>query len=399
MANVPSYVAAVDDESECQLLCEADELCEDSTLITQFECEVYGLPSALGTATPEDSQQDTYQVRRLRDPIAPIAPEAGAQRSQSTLSGPRSPRSENSIGSSLRKVLLATYASGKIFEETQQRLHESLAVAEIAEHWAWNQSMFQGSGRHADWYKQHERVNFRRGGAWKPYIIWQALRRVKWGDWLVYHDASRYVQEGFSSSVQPLLSWLEAHRLDNPCECLPAVRLRQTFEHEWLQQCVPPYGNAPIPSHQAADVFCSLMSKLGTCRPNEPSCCTWNWHQSTLQHAWSVWRKNRRSARFLREWAREAEDYEKLAHLPFVDQSLNALLFYRWKSQLSLRALWVPSLYLNSWRQDMDLGSLGRCDGNIFKHLNFILDELWNEGVYRRPLLFLVDPEEMSPEA
>ena len=114
-----------------------------------------------------------------------IAPEAGAQRSQSTLSGPRSPRSENSIGSSLRKVLLATYASGKIFEETQQRLHESLAVAEIAEHWAWNQSMFQGSGRHADWYKQHERVNFRRGGAWKPYIIWQALRRVKWGDWLV----------------------------------------------------------------------------------------------------------------------------------------------------------------------------------------------------------------------
>ena len=35
----------------------------------------------------------------------------------------------------------------------------------------------------------------------------------------VYHDASRYVQEGFSSSVQPLLAWLEAHRLDNPCEC------------------------------------------------------------------------------------------------------------------------------------------------------------------------------------
>lgn len=35
----------------------------------------------------------------------------------------------------------------------------------------------------------------------------------------VYHDASRYVQEGFSSSVQPLLAWLEAHRDENPCEC------------------------------------------------------------------------------------------------------------------------------------------------------------------------------------
>ena len=41
----------------------------------------------------------------------------------------------------------------------------------------------------------------------------------------VYHDASRYVQEGFSSSVQPLLAWLEAHRDENPCEC-------------WATQCL-----------------------------------------------------------------------------------------------------------------------------------------------------------------
>eukprot|EP00913_Durusdinium_trenchii_P014394 g13501.t1 len=162
-----------------------------------------------------------------------------------------------------------------------------------------------------------------------------AFRRVKWGEWLVYHDASRYVQEGFSSSVQPLLDWLESHQNENPCQCLPAVRLRQSFEHEWLQQCVPPYGTAPVPSDQAADVFCGLMQKLGTCRPREPNCCAWNWHQSTLQHAWSVWRKNRLSAKFLREWALQAEDYDNIASLPF----------------------------------------------------------LWNQGVYQHQLLFLVDPE------
>lgn len=38
-----------------------------------------------------------------------------------------------------------------------------------------------------------------------------------------------------------------------------------------------------------------------------------------------------------------------------TDIAQRPLLFHcvdRWKSQLSLRALWVPSLYVRSWRQD-----------------------------------------------
>ena len=125
-----------------------------------------GSPSALKRSTPEGSEQDTY-----------VGP-----------NGPESPKKSTKVlfgGRELRRVLLATYASGQIFEETQQKLHESLEVAGISEHWPWNQSMFD-EGIHAEWYRQNERVNFRRGGAWKPYIIWQAFRRVEWGDWLAF---------------------------------------------------------------------------------------------------------------------------------------------------------------------------------------------------------------------
>ena len=62
-------------------------------------------------------------------------------------------------------------------------MDESLGVAEIDGHLQWNESAWV-SGEHAEWYRRHEDVNFPRGGAWKPYLIWQAFRQVKWGDWL-----------------------------------------------------------------------------------------------------------------------------------------------------------------------------------------------------------------------
>ena len=147
---------------ECKLLCDADELCAASRLVEGWDlsrrlCKVFGHPAALGNPTPEGSEEDVY-----------------------TSAG----RPPFSINNSIRKVLLVTYAAGKVFEETQQKFHESLDVAEIAEHWRWNRSSFE-SGVHGDWYKEHENVNFARGGAWKPYIIWQAFRRVNWGEWIV----------------------------------------------------------------------------------------------------------------------------------------------------------------------------------------------------------------------
>lgn len=348
---ISNYSVPAVDFQECALLCAADERCTTS----QFHDQ-------LGTCTIE----------------------AWGEQQERGLLGSEGRR---------RRVLLVTYAAGPRFETTQRLLDESLPIAEIQEHWRWTASSLQ-EGIHGEWYRQHQAANFRRGGAWKPYIIWQALRRARWGEWVIYHDASQYVQEGFRSSVQPLLSWLERHRDENPCECLAAVRLRQTLQHEWEQQCVPPYGPEPRDLTNAFDVFCRILWRVGACTASlGVDCCRRLWRKPTHQHAWSVWRKNLRSARFLQDWAERSADYESVAHLPFVDQSLNALLVYKWHAQLGIRPLWAPSLYQMAWDQELDTGSLGRNDGFIFKHLNFFLDALWNEELLGRRFLWLVDPE------
>ncbi|CAE8698509.1 unnamed protein product, partial [Polarella glacialis] len=333
--------------------------------------EVLGVDAAAGMPSPEGAEQESYS----RD-----------------LTGPTASPSRGS--SSPRKVLLATFATGPVFEETQLRLHESLGTAEIQEHWAWNKTTFD-EGVHGDWYRRNAKVNFRRGGAWKPYLIWQSFRHVKWGDWLIYHDASQYVREGFSSSVQPLLDWLESKREENPCECLAATRLRQTIQHEWQQQCVGAYGPVERDFARAEQIHCGTMWRLGACTPSSRAdCCAHLWRRPMMQHSWSVWRKNRRSARFLREWAKQSEEFDIVAHLPFVDQSLNSLLFYRWHEELQLKALWVPSLYRAHWAQDMDLSAVGRWDGVLLKHMNSVLDELYNEAITRKQKLWLTNPVE-----
>lgn len=345
-----SWRFMADDEAECQLLCDADEAC----------ARVRFSPISKTCSLEWDDAVD-------RD----------------------SPR-----GDSKPRVLLVTYAAGERFEETQRRLDQSLAVAEIDAHWMWKRSSFDGDGVHAAWFRTHNDTNFRRGGAWKPYVIWQAFRRLRWGDWLIYHDASQYFQDGFSSSVRPLLAWLEANKEQNPCRCIAAVRLRQSMQHEWEQQCIPEYG-APRSKRDAFRVFCGLMWRLGACVPSSaPDCCEQIWQKPTMQHSWSVWHKSPSSAHFLRDWARFAADYESVAHLPFIDQSLNTLLVHTWHRKLGIRPLWVPSLYRMAWDQDMDTGSYGRNSGDIFKHLNFVLDALYNQQALGQRHLWLTSVDD-----
>lgn len=362
----PQYVAEASSEEDCSLLCEADVRCRYSTFDDGGACTVVGHEEADGTPATEGAAQPTYQLP----------------------GDPRPPATEQKRP----YVLLATFANGARFEETQQLLEDSLELAEIDDHWRWNSSSFE-HGEHGRWYERHKKTNFRRGGAWKPYIIWQAFRHVQWGEWVVYHDASQYIQEGFSSSIRPLLGWLEDSREINPCQCIAAVRLRQTLQHEYQQQCISEYGPEPRASERAFELFCGLQWRLGTCTASSMSgCCERIWRQPTMQHAWSFWRKNRQSARFLREWAKTSEDYDVVAHLPFVDQSLNSLLMHRWHAQLGVRALWVPALYRMAWEQDADItGTFGRNSADVFKHANFVLDTLHNQAITGQQLMSLVD--------
>ncbi|CAK0872856.1 unnamed protein product [Prorocentrum cordatum] len=279
------------------------------------------------------------------------------------------------------QVLLVSFASGHRFEEAQQRLDESLETAEIDAHWRWNSSSFK-SGPHGKWHRRHSNVNFRRGGAWKPYIILQAMMRVREGDWVIYHDSSQYFPAGFSSSVRPLLAWLESQRHTNQCECIAAVRLRQQVQHEWLQKCSPtwaPYGLNPGPEPPMS-TLCSMLHRIGACGlsdgadsgQRDEECCTRIAEAPMLQNSWSIWRKGPAGLQFVREWLRHAEDPEVLPHLPFGEQTLEELLLYKLHARLGLRALWAPSLYAQHWSEEHDLAhfgplAFGRNDGTPFK--------------------------------
>jgi len=367
----PRYSVKDLDPGDCQLICEADERCAKSWFEEgSGSCHIEGVHGSEGLPAVEGAFPPIYTSGSIKNESLRLSTE-----------GRR------------RRILLATFAAGEKFSLTQQLFDQSLELAEIQEHWKWNESSF-ADGEHGNWYRRHKSVNWRRGGAWKPYIIWQALRRAKWGDWVIYHDSSQYIQQGFSYSVQPLLDWLEHHRETNKCECVASVQLRQTLQHEWEQQCAfQLYSPEPRDMHNVFDLFCGIAWRIGICEPRSGAeCCKELWQQPMLQHSWSIWRKNRRSARFLREWAQAATDYNNIAYLPMADQSLSGLLLYKLGIQLDIRPLWIPSLYEMAWHQNMDVtsGSMGRNDGLIFKHLNLILDALHNQKVTGRRMLWLL---------
>eukprot|EP00929_Paragymnodinium_shiwhaense_P109524 TRINITY_DN7599_c0_g2_i1.p1 TRINITY_DN7599_c0_g2~~TRINITY_DN7599_c0_g2_i1.p1 ORF type:complete len:418 (-),score=24.41 TRINITY_DN7599_c0_g2_i1:56-1270(-) len=374
--SLPFYTAWTADESDCLLLCEADVRCADWQFT--YKERLHG---------KSDTGSANCVVSCHADAEGSPTPEGANHAACGRQSQPASAKTRGSRP----HVLLATYASGEKFERTQRLLDASLTVAEIDDHQIWNRSVFEGTGEHADWFRRHQKTNFRRGGAWKPFVIWQAFRSLKWGEWLVYHDSSQYFPEGFSSSVRPLMAWLERHQASNPCRCLAATRLRQTLQHEWEQRCIPEYGLVRD-RENAFEIFCGLMWRLGACTPSAGAdCCRRIYNRPTLQHAWSIWHKNPRSARFLREWATQSTDFESIAHLPFIDQSLNTLLVHTWHERLQLRTLWSPRLYYQSWEQGLDTDAMGRVNGDPFKHMNPVLDMLYNEAVLKEQLLWLAD--------
>lgn len=274
------------------------------------------------------------------------------------------------------QVLLVTFADGPRFEATQKLLHKSLRVAEIDRHLKWNSDTIPEELRIPDQSRLKAQGRGRRY-LWKPHILWESFREARWGDWIIYQDASQYIGEGFSTSVRPLLAWLEAQKESNPCQCIPAVMLRQDMQHEWEQTCV-----SSIEGDRASRLhsFCEAVRYVE--RPNmSKERCQILWRRPMLQYAWMVWRKNTINARVLREFRLLSERRELISHMPFNDQTLFSLVVNRISSEVGLRVLWAPSLYIEAWRHEMDIaqGGFGSNDATIFKHLNFMLEELYRQ--------------------
>ena len=80
------------------------------------------------------------------------------------------------------EIHLVTYADGLKYRKTQQLLDSSHAAAGFASHQKWTKNDLFSE----DFYAQNrlalDSLPFRRGGWWKPFIIWQKLKNVAEGD-------------------------------------------------------------------------------------------------------------------------------------------------------------------------------------------------------------------------
>ena len=74
---------------------------------------------------------------------------------------------------------LVTYADGGNYEVTQQLLDETKDIAGFSTHAMWNKQLL----KQTSFFRKHDMamltLPFRRGGWWKPYIIWNQLRQVE----------------------------------------------------------------------------------------------------------------------------------------------------------------------------------------------------------------------------
>ena len=152
---------------------------------------------------------------------------------------------------------------------------------------------------------------------------------------------------------------------------------------------MPPYGPNERNYSTAFDDFCAILRRVGVCTSAD-DCCQDAWHRPMLQHAGGRTEPARGSCGSGQPCR---QMWRRSRTLPFVDQSLNSLLVYKWHQALGIRPLWAPSLYIDSWALDLDLfsGSFGRNDANVFKHMNFVLDELHNQRASGHRRLWLVD--------
>ena len=107
-------------------------------------------------------------------------------------------------------VTFVTYADGKPFTLTQRMLERTAPRRGADTVVSWTRRRVNET----DWGQRHlwrfEQKYDAARWVWKPFLIWDALRRARPGDFVVYADSSRYFVKGLERSLLPLTNVLDA---------------------------------------------------------------------------------------------------------------------------------------------------------------------------------------------
>ena len=155
-------------------------------------------------------------------------------------------------------IHLITYADGKVFQQTQQMLKNSYIKADIDTITEWNREKIVNT---PFYLKNKSLLNIKKGSGlwiWKPYIIYEKLKTIPEGDWIMYQDCSRYYKSEYKYSIKPVIEYLEK----NDIICIPGFALKTTNNSLIKEECYNYfYPDKNIPSdlrqkyHQNASII------------------------------------------------------------------------------------------------------------------------------------------------
>ncbi len=131
--------------------------------------------------------------------------------------------------------------------------------------------------QHEEFYNKNQiTLSQKRGGGywlWKPYIILDALKKIKNDDYLIYYDSGIGLRYRVWTSCSHYIKWIE----DNNCSFIPGIFIPERGDHH--RWCKP-------------SVIDAIIQDEATKKNNLPQ----------IQATFSIWKKNQESIDFLVEW-------------------------------------------------------------------------------------------------
>jgi hypothetical protein len=233
-------------------------------------------------------------------------------------------------------IQFVSYADGKPYTSTQRLQIKSAPTvggADLVTTWSralleeteWGKRVLPRFYRHFPLSARY---------VWKPYVILDALERMRDDDFVIYADASKYHRKGFAHSFVPLTNYLSA----NVCGALdprgprfgfvPGMRLkfRNRRDYFWPRRCE----------------LCEQLALMGLCPgPKDDACCESYWRAPHTQASFSIWQKNPLALHFLRTWLADCEDLRVLNRSLAGDQCVATLLVSAWSRARGLRVPWL----------------------------------------------------------
>ncbi|MEM3062867.1 MAG: hypothetical protein QW303_04915 [Nitrososphaerota archaeon] len=111
-------------------------------------------------------------------------------------------------------IYLITFAYGNIYESVQKLFDSSLDILGADRHVKYSAKDIIGT----KFYENNKKIfSIKKGFGlyiWKPYIIYDQLSKIEYGDYIFYCDCSRHFPTGFTCSIRPAIEYMENKNID-----------------------------------------------------------------------------------------------------------------------------------------------------------------------------------------